>query len=483
MVTATDLFCGAGGSSTGIKAAGAEVLLAANHWRLAIETHATNHPTTDHDCADLRATHPSLYPRTDILWASPECTNHSLAKGRRRKLLHQLDLWGEERVDPAEERSRATMREVVEFAAYHQYPVVIVENVVDIRHWAHYDSWIAAMHNLGYDHRALYLNAQFMGVPQSRDRIYVVFWKRGNRAPDLDFCPTAHCDRCGDVQAVQSWKSQRRQWGRYGKNGQYLYCCPTCGQVVRPAHTPAWMCIDWSLPAERIGDRARPLKAKTLQRIRVGIQKFARPVVIDTSGWGVNGSGYTMPVDGPLNTQTTRQSFALVCPPFLSSQHDNHDGTSTRVRSLDDPLPCVTTMNNEQQLVVPPFQLFMQAGLLTDPLDEPLHTVVASATQTWLVHPPLVASYYGAAWTYASVDEPTPTITTVQRQALIVPDEVIDATGFRMLEPHELKAGMSFPEDYIVLGNKREQVRQIGNAVCANVAQWIAERAIQSLAS
>ena len=124
-LTLTDLFCGAGGSSTGAVKGGARVVMAANHWQLAIETHQTNHPATNHDLADLMVTHPSRYQRTDILWISPECTNHSIAKGRKRKNLGQLDLWGNDRVDPAEERSRATMREVIEFTTYHRYEIVI----------------------------------------------------------------------------------------------------------------------------------------------------------------------------------------------------------------------------------------------------------------------------------------------------------------------------------------------------------------------
>jgi len=115
-ITAMDYFCGAGGSSTGLVAAGIEVRGAANHWRLAIDTHNTNHPQTEHFLDDLQQAHPSWYPRTTIAWFSPECTNHSLAKGRKRKGIGQLDLWGESKVDPAEERSRATMREVVEFS-------------------------------------------------------------------------------------------------------------------------------------------------------------------------------------------------------------------------------------------------------------------------------------------------------------------------------------------------------------------------------
>lgn len=77
------------------------------------------------------------------------------------------------------------MREVVEFTDYHRYEIIIVENVVDIRNWQYYDEWLTAMLNMGYAHKVLYLNAQFFGVPQSRDRFYAVFWKRGNRTPNL----------------------------------------------------------------------------------------------------------------------------------------------------------------------------------------------------------------------------------------------------------------------------------------------------------
>src|SRR5262245_11786131 len=71
--TALDLFCGAGGSSTGLAQAGVSVVLAANHWRLAVEVHQLNHPETAHDCADISAVDPRRYPATDILWGSPEC--------------------------------------------------------------------------------------------------------------------------------------------------------------------------------------------------------------------------------------------------------------------------------------------------------------------------------------------------------------------------------------------------------------------------
>jgi hypothetical protein len=74
MLTITDLFCGAGGSSSGaIQVPGVTVRMAANHWKLAVETHNRNHPDADHDCADISQVDPRRYPATDILWASPEC--------------------------------------------------------------------------------------------------------------------------------------------------------------------------------------------------------------------------------------------------------------------------------------------------------------------------------------------------------------------------------------------------------------------------
>ncbi|MDX2813400.1 DNA cytosine methyltransferase [Streptomyces sp. PA03-5A] len=49
----------------------------------------------------------------------------------------------------------------------------------------------------------------------------------------------------------------------------------------------------------------------------------------------------------------------------------------------------------------------------------------------------------------------------------------MDDVLFRMLEPHEIGRAMSFADDYVVLGTKRERVRQYGNAVTPNVAEVI----------
>ena len=191
-LTVTDQFCGAGGSSQGARelsrsmGGGLEVKLALNHWKLAIETHNTNFPDTLHDCTDISACDPRRYPKTNILITSPECTNHSLAKGKKRK--QREDLFTS--LDPEEERSRATMWDVPRFAEYHDYELIIVENVVDARYWVMWDAWLKAMHLLGYAHECVYFNSMHAHpTPQSRDRMYIIFWKKGNKAPDLALRP------------------------------------------------------------------------------------------------------------------------------------------------------------------------------------------------------------------------------------------------------------------------------------------------------
>src|ERR1043165_8890542 len=69
-ITVTDQFCGAGGSSIGAAAEGLRIRMAMNHWDLAVETHNTNFPDTDHDTCDISAADPRRYPSTDILITS-----------------------------------------------------------------------------------------------------------------------------------------------------------------------------------------------------------------------------------------------------------------------------------------------------------------------------------------------------------------------------------------------------------------------------
>src|SRR5436305_8187105 len=276
-ITCTDLFCGAGGSTTGATQAGANVKLAINHWKRAVETHNTNYPETVHVLTDLHKANPKRFPRTTILMASPECTSHTLAKGRKRTEQAQLELWaGEPDEDSeAEERSRCTMWTPLDWAECHNYQIVILENVVDAHLWRPFEAWKQAWNSLGYDYELCYINSMHIHpTPQSRDRMYFVAWKRGNRRPDLKITPAAYCQKCErNVASIQSWKNTNRRYGKYRQ--QYVYRCPHCAVEVTPWYYAAANAIDWSLPAQRIGDRKKPLREKTMQRIVYGLSKFA----------------------------------------------------------------------------------------------------------------------------------------------------------------------------------------------------------------
>ena len=309
-LTLTDFFCGAGGSSTGaIAVPGVEVKVAANHWGLAVEVHNANHQNALHVQADISQYDPWLIPRTDIAWLSPSCTNHSVAQGKpRREIDAQPDLFGEVLPDAAAERSRATMWDVVRYSEHHRYRAVIVENVLEVMKWEPYRAWLLAMDSLGYAHEVLSINsmhAQHAGLPapQSRDRFYAVFWRRGDRAPDLDAIqrPQAWCPRCERVvESRKSWKNGRTA-GRY--RAQYVFVCstPRCGAFVEPGWLPAASAIDWTIPGQRIGDRTKPLAEKTRARIAAGIARYWRdPFVMDN-----NHTNRCRAMDEPMPTMTT----------------------------------------------------------------------------------------------------------------------------------------------------------------------------------
>lgn len=414
-VDVTDLFCGAGGSSQGAAEAGAEIRTALNHWRLAIKTHNTNFPNTDHDCTDISAVEPRRYPRTAILIASPECVNHSLAKGVKRK-QRQLSLLDNGQPDPAAERSRATMWDVCRFTEYHRYEAIIVENVPDARQWELWDAWIMAMTLLGYDYKVVYFNSMFAHpTPQSRNRMYVVFWRRGNRAPDLNFHPPAWCDRCEQqVGGVQSWKNLKKQWGKYRE--QYVYRCPRCAEEVKPSFYPAWTAIDWTIPAQRIGARKRPLAAKTMERIEFGIKKFSREVQPFLTS--ANHSDLrAVSVHQPHPTQTASWRYALV-DPFLVGITRSHEPHPRRSTVVTDPMPAQTAQA-EVGLCMPPFVAELRNNMGARGVDDALSTMCASGGHHGVVTPPgwIVANY--SPGYVRGVDSPLGTVTTSDHHALL----------------------------------------------------------------
>lgn len=465
--TATDLFCGAGGSGLGAAAAGIDLSLAANHSAIAIETHAANFPDTEHDQADISQVDPRRYRASTFLWASPECTNHSGARGRAQRA--QRDLFT--RPDPAAERSRATMWDVPRFAECHRYPVVLVENVVEAAGWEMWPAWLHAMQCLGYRHQVVSLNSMHAPAerapraPQSRDRLYVAFTRKDLPRPDLEPRPPAWCPRCGqDVAAAQWWKNRRRI-GRYRQ--AYRYRCPDCRDIVEPFVLPAAAAIDWTIPGQRIGDRDRPLKPATLDRIRHGLEHYAtEPVLVPAFAARAS----LRPVHQPLGTQTTRQETALVVPYLRQGR---------AAPTVSAPLPTMTTVDP----VGIAFIAELRGGGSTHrPVTEPLATLTASGTHHMLVRNNGSGGAAGQMCTPAS--EPMRTLTTAGHQSLVGwphPAPAVQDCTFRMLQVPEIAAGMAFSPDYALRGTKRQQVAQLGNAVTPCASEWLYRRCLDTL--
>jgi DNA (cytosine-5)-methyltransferase 1 len=118
-------------------------------------------------------------------------------------------------------------------------------------------------------------------------------------------------------------------------------------------------------------------------------------------------------------------------------------------------------------------------GALPTGFDEPVGTLTGKGHQSVVTMPYLV-DYHGQG-TATAVTQPMGVVDTRDRRALVLPEVNVDDCGFRMLEPHEIKAAMAFPASYRILGNKREQVKQCGNAVTPPVSRTILSRVIASL--
>jgi DNA (cytosine-5)-methyltransferase 1 len=517
-ITVTDQFCGAGGSSQGVRnvsrkmGGGVGVKMALNHWKLAIETHSTNFQDTEHDCTDISACDPRRYPSTTILITSPECTNHSLAKGQKA-VKAQMDLFAKGTCDASAERSRATMWDVPRFAEYHRYRRIIVENVVDARKWIMWDAWIHAMQCLGYEWKAVYRNSMhFQPTPQSRDRMYVVFWLKGDKAPDLDYRPTAFCTKCcTDVQSVQSWKNPQKKWGKY--RTQYIYTCPSCTTAVEPYYYAAFNAIDWSDIGKRIGDRKKELSPNTVKRIEYGLKKFgAEPLMVHNFT-----PGYCSSINKPTGTITCQDQHALAVPFVVNDQHST--GVGFRVRGVNERFDTMATQNSmkmvmpfvikgehtlqtgyakevsgpfqtqtvrQSMALVTPFTLQMnRTGKAKSAIDQPLDTLTAGGinhgivtTEAWNSF----LSYYYNGQQASHITEPTDTVTTKDRISLInFNAPKIEDCYYRMIKPKEVKLAMAFDPDYIILGSGKDQVKQCGNAVTPPAMEWLVQQCVESL--
>lgn len=157
-----DLFCGAGGSSYGARLAGAEIVAAFDNWQPAVDTYNANFGEGKARLADIFEVKPedhvSKIGEVDLILASPECTNHSKAKGKGDRC----------------ERSRETALEVVRFAKVFMPQWIVIENVVEMQQWPRHEELRQHLEQLEYNCIEVRLNAQNFGVPQSRNRLFLL---------------------------------------------------------------------------------------------------------------------------------------------------------------------------------------------------------------------------------------------------------------------------------------------------------------------
>lgn len=453
-----DLFCGAGGTSSGaiqaLEMLGIKHhLTAVNHWDVAVSTHQANHPNARHFCASVDSLNPrQLFDNKhlNLLWASPECTHHSIARGGA----------------PVNDQSRATAWCVTRWAEALQPDIVLVENVPEFESWGPvtkgrkprpipskkgqiFRAWINAMVALGYRVDHTILCAADFGDPTTRRRLFVQF-VRGRRKI---VWPTPTHGNAGDdlFGARLPWK-------------------------------PVRGVIDWQNKGKSIYNRKKSLADTTMQRIYAGLQKYGlRPFIL-----GQQTCSAPRSVDEPLPTISTAGAISLT---ECIVEYNKDSAGKERVRGIDEPLPTIDCSNRfglaQPYLIELRGTTLQQCEATARTLDAPLGTIT-SGNHFCLCEPHIV-SFYGNGGV-ASIDNPLPTITCKDRFGLAQPVIVIDGREykidilFRMLAPNELAKAMGFPETYQFKGTKTEIIKQVGNAVprglsCALVAASVSQNA------
>jgi len=251
-----DIFSGAGGSSAGARAAGIDVVAGIDMCGTATATFRANFPDAHVVTSRLEDVRIDEFKEqagpTDVLLASPECRNHTCAKGAA----------------PRDESSRATAMEVVRYARALEPRWLVLENVVYMRPWSRYGELKNRLRELGYRLNELTLDASDFGVAQRRRRLFLVGDRE--RTPVLSLPK-----RRGRRRSVRSVLDPTGTW------------------KTSPLFT------------------ARRAKA-TLERARRGFEALGGKASFLLVYYGTDGCGGWQSLDRPLRTITTVDRFALV---------------------------------------------------------------------------------------------------------------------------------------------------------------------------
>lgn len=374
-----DLFCGAGGTTTGFAKAYVEgnavakVIACVNHDAKAIESHWMNHPEVKHFEEDIRTldltelvllvNHNRLiYPDAKlVLWASLECTNFSKAKGGL----------------PRDADSRTLADHLPRYIDALQPDYLQIENVVEFMSWGPLDA---------------------NGKPESRKN--GSDWMRWRK------------EICEQFNYVDEWRElNSANFGAYTSRNRLFGCfakpwLPIAWPSATHAKVPSKMgmygdlrkwkavkeVLDFTDEGESIFTRSKPLSEKTLERIYAGLIKYVAKG--DTSFiskyYSGKPSGKNITTDGPAGTVTTVDSQALVQTEFLVKYNSMGKNGNYNPPSIDEPAPVISTQN-----------------------------------RIYLAKAEFIQHYYGNGFA-TSTDQPCPTLTTKERCALVRPEFFID---------------------------------------------------------
>lgn len=255
---ALDLFCGGGGSSYGAREAGATIACAIDAWKLATKTFESNFPDTTVLTRKLEWVRPGELQRrigkVNLLLASPECTNHTPARGSAKR----------------SENSRRTALEVLRFSRVFEPRWVVIENVIQMRKWRRYGSFIENLKEMGYHIREQVLNAKDFGAPQTRRRLFIL------------------CDRAQDPPLVK----------------------PRTNRRIKNASDVLDRRKKWKSKPLFNGHRAD----NTIVRYLTGLWRVGPSKPFLLVYYGSDGAGGWQSLDRPLRTITTVDRFGLVVP-------------------------------------------------------------------------------------------------------------------------------------------------------------------------
>lgn len=508
-----DLFCGAGGTTTGVEAARigrrkiAKVIACVNHDANAIASHAANHPGAVHFTEDIRTL--DIRPLKElanrqlkrhsgaklVLWASLECTNFSRAKGGK----------------PRDPDSRTLAEHLIRYVAILNPDYIQIENVEEFMAWGplnehgrpvsrlqgcDYLRWVDNVCSYGYSYSYRIINAADHGAYTSRKRYFGLFAKHG----------LAH-------------NYPEATYSKQGKSGDNLF-----NDTLRP-----WKAVldvlDIEDEGENIFIRKRPLVENTLKRIYAGLVKFA----------GNGNENFTIrynqvkpdetvkSVECPCGVLTAENRFGLVKCVFLCKNYSGHD--SSKNISAKGPAGTVTARDHHALIT------YYKHGSATG-IDKPAPTVTPKDRIAKLT---FLANEYSGGGQVSDVNAPCPTLLSVPKQKLVecflmnpqyrsaggsvhtpcftlvarmdkVPPYLVTTTKgetgiavfeddspmtvkikefmaangiseikMRMLKVSELKAIMGFPTDYVLKGTISEQKKFIGNAVEVNMSRRLCE--------